>query len=102
LLERIEDSDRGLIATSAVAFGEVMIGAVRRDAVREALRLFRAVPVLPFDEQAGVAYSKLPFKRGSFDRLIAAHALALGLTLVTNNERDFMDIPHLRVANWTR
>ena len=36
------------------------------------------------------------------DRLIAAHALALDLTLVTNNERDFADVPGLRIENWTR
>ena len=36
-----------------------------------------------------------------FDRLIAAHALSLGLTLVTDNERDFADVPELTVENWT-
>lgn len=65
-------------------------------------RLFDAAPVVPFDVAAARIYSRLPFKRGTFDRLIAAHALALGATLVTNNEADFTDIPDLRIENWTR
>ena len=44
---------------------------------------------------------KLPFKRGSFDRLIGAHALSLGLTLITANQRHFADMPGLKVENWT-
>jgi tRNA(fMet)-specific endonuclease VapC len=39
-------------------------------------------------------------RRDAFDRLIAAHAASLGLTLVTNNEADFRDYPGLVVANW--
>jgi tRNA(fMet)-specific endonuclease VapC len=34
------------------------------------------------------------------DRLIAAHALSLGLILVTNNENDFRDYRDLRIENW--
>ena len=56
--------------------------------------------ILPFDEQAALAYATLPFRRASYDRLIAAHALALDVTLVTANERDFADIQGLRVENW--
>ena len=62
----------------------------------------REVAVMPFDELAARQYARLPFKRGSFDRLIGAHALALGLVLVTNNEADFADIPDLQIENWTR
>jgi len=61
----------------------------------------RDVPPVPFDTAAARQYAELHFRRGSFDRLIAAHALALDLTLITNNERDFADIPDLRVENWT-
>lgn len=97
---RVEACDAGELVTSAIVFAEVMIGAHRRDAVNEALAFFRIVTVQPFDAAAGLAYARLPFRRGSFDRLIAAHALALGLTLVTNNEGDFADIPCLKVENW--
>ena len=100
LRHRVEASRPGTLVTSAVAFAEVMIGAARRKAIAETRRLFDTIPVLPFDQAAADAYMLLPFKRGSFDRLIAAHALALGLTLVTNNERDFADVPGLSVENW--
>lgn len=101
LRHRVEASRPGTLVTSTVAFAEVMIGAVRREAIAETRRLFDTIPVLPFDRAAAEVYMLLPFKRGSFDRLIAAHSLALGLTLVTNNERDFADVPGLRVENWT-
>ena len=37
---------------------------------------------------------------GPYDSLIAAHAQALGVTLVTNNTREFARVPGLRLANW--
>ncbi len=99
---RVQQSPEGALATSSVACAEIMVGARAMGAVAEAEALFSLVKVLPFDFDAARAYSLLPFRRGSFDRLIAAHALALDLTLVSNNERDFADLPELRVENWTR
>ena len=64
--------------------------------------LLQAIAVLPFDEAAARVYGELPFKRRGFDRLIGAHALSLGLIVVTANEQDFDDIPQLIVENWTR
>ena len=94
----------GSTVTSAIVFAEVERGLVGAEPeAREAAdALFASVPPLPFDGKAGLAYAMLPFRRARFDRLIAAHALALGLTLVTNNETDFADIPGLKVENWTR
>jgi tRNA(fMet)-specific endonuclease VapC len=66
------------------------------------LRAFiEEVPVLDFDYKAALAYASLPFRRASYDRLIAAHALSHGLTVVTDNVAHFADIPGLRVENWT-
>ncbi|MBB4152970.1 tRNA(fMet)-specific endonuclease VapC [Sphingomonas jinjuensis] len=102
LAARVEACDEGSIVTSAIAYAEVMIGARRQEVVEQASRLFGIIRPLPFDDAAAISYTSLPFRRGSFDRLIAAHAVSLGLTLVTNNECDFADIPGLRVENWTR
>jgi len=99
--KRIESCDEGELVTSTIVYAEVMIGANRRGGSRAALALFDRIPPLSFDLAAGSAYANLPFNRGNFDRLIAAHALSLDLTLVTNNERDFADIEGLRVENWT-
>ena len=99
---RIEQCAPGDIGASAVTLAEVMVGARSLNAVAQARMLFEAIVVLPFDDAAARAYASLPFRRGSFERLIAAHALSLGLTLVTNNERDFSDVPGLRIENWTK
>lgn len=100
---RIESRSPGEIVTSAVAYAEVMRGLnpADRGAVEKAERLFGVVEVLPFDRHAAEAYIAIPFKRTSYDRLIAAHALSLGLVFVTNNERHFAAIPGLKVENWT-
>lgn len=101
--QRIEACRPGRLVTSAVAYAEVMRGLDQTDAraVAKAEALFRLIEVLPFDQLAAAAYFKIAFRRASFDRLIAAHALALGLILITNNERDFGDVPGLAVENWT-
>jgi len=100
---RLAEQAQGSVVTSAIAFAEVehglqLAGPAERDA---AVALFEAVEVLPFDGLAAVNYARLPFRPARFDRLIAAHALALDLTLVTNNARDFADIPGLKIENWT-
>lgn len=100
--QRIEAAARGALVTSTIVQAEVMIGAVDRDMIGASDALFAMIPPLPFDQAAARVYATLPFRRGNLDRLIAAHALSLGLTLITNNERDFADIPGLSVENWTR
>ncbi len=98
---RMEERKPGEMATSAIVLAEVMIGARNPQASAAAEALFRLIPALPFDQKAARVYAALPFRRGSYDRLIAAHALSLGLTLVTNNESDFSEVPGLRIENWT-
>lgn len=104
LRERVERCARGDIAISAIAFAEVALGSWngKRPSLIVLDQLPRLFEVVPFDHLAARLYAQLPFRRHSFDMLIAAHALALDLTLITNNERDFADIPDLRIENWTR
>ncbi len=96
----LEQCRPGEVVTSAVAYAEVMRG-LSPAATGHAEALFHIVPVLPFDREAAQAYRSMPFRRTSYDRLIAAHALALGLTLITNNVRDFGSVEGLKVENWT-
>ena len=93
----------GSAVTSIITYAEVFRGIppAKKAALAAARRLFALIAPLPFDIGAAEAYLRVPFKRARFDRLIAAHALAEGLTLITNNERDFADIPSLKVENWT-
>jgi tRNA(fMet)-specific endonuclease VapC len=94
----------GEIVTSAVAFAEVARGTDWSNAEAASLvtDFFRAVDILPFDQAAGRAYAELPFARHRFDRLIAAHAMAQGLTVVTANVSDYRDVPGLAVEDWTQ
>lgn len=91
------------MVTSSIVYVEVALGSVngKPPPFQILERFVRAVPVLDFDQLAARAYATLPFKRASYDRLIAAHALSLGLTVVTDNVAHFGDIAGLRVENWT-
>lgn len=102
LRERAGACEDGDIVTSAIAYGEVAYGSMRgKPPDFEKLRAFvEEVPVLAFDFKAAQAYAALPFKRASYDRLIAAHALSAGLTLITENTADFANVPGLNVENW--
>lgn len=101
---RAGDCEEGALAISAIAFAEVAHGSAGGKAPPDAVleRTIEQIPVLPFDAAAAHAYSRLAFRRGSFDRLIAAHALATGLTLVTANLGDFAGVPGLQIEDWTR
>lgn len=103
LRERLEDCAPGEVGLSAISYAEIVVGMEQgKPPTPEALALFvTVVPVLPFDEAAALVYAKLPFKRARFDRLLAAHALSLGATVISNNEADFANVPGLRVENWT-
>ena len=102
--KRVAECEEGAAVASAVTYAELLHGVRSGVAEDEAKleRFFQHVPALAFGEEQARAYAELPFRRGSFDRLIAAHALSLGLILVTNNVRDFADIPVLHIENWAR
>jgi len=99
---RAAECDVGDIVTSSIVLAEVAFGTERGDPPSMDLlqALVEEVPVLDFDYKAALAYANLPFKRASFDRLIAAHALSHDLIVITENESDFADVPGLRVENW--
>lgn len=76
--------------------------AIRRSALDLILAAF---PVLPFDAECAAAYRRIVeasgySRRKVVDRMIAATALANGLTLVTLNGRGFADIPGLKLEVW--
>ncbi|WP_448664998.1 type II toxin-antitoxin system VapC family toxin [Sphingomonas sp. CJ20] len=99
----LEQRPAGSVAISAVTFAEIALGSANgKLPVQAVLDAFvEEIGLLDFDAAAARAYATLPFKRGRFDRLLAAHALSLDAIVVTNNERDFAYIPGLRVENWT-
>ena len=94
---------------SAVTLGELEVGFAKDGdsawARRNAADVLSAVPAMPFDEAAARAFGHIqaaaPSRRGAYDRQIAAHAISLGVVLVTNNEKDFDGIPGIAVENWS-
>ncbi len=71
------------------------------------LQFLTILDVLPFDDRAAIAYGsicaylqKQGTPIGTMDMLIAGHAQAEGLTLVTNNVREFQRVPDLVIENW--
>ena len=102
--KRVEECEEGSAVASAITYAELLRG-IRSAGPEDEAKLesfFQHVPVMPFGELQAEAYAGLPFRRGSFDRLIAAHALSLGLILVTNNIRDFADVSGLQLENWAK
>jgi tRNA(fMet)-specific endonuclease VapC len=100
---RLMERAPGSVGISAITFAEILLGSVAGKAPPvDVLDAFVSeIPVLDFDAAAARAYATMPFRRGRFDRLLAAQALSLGAVIVTNNVADFADIPGLRVENWT-
>ena len=111
VVERFRTTPFGQVLMSVVTYAELRHGIERCPpddwaAADDALQRFiQRVPVLPFDENAAKSYGVLAAavrdrSRDAMDRLIAAHAVSAGVTLVTNNEADFKDYPGLVIENW--
>jgi tRNA(fMet)-specific endonuclease VapC len=106
LLQRLPSE----VCISAITLAELSFGgeAKRSQRIRRAVRQFtKDVAVAPFDnaaaERFGVIATALAARGqpiGLCDALVAARALSLRLTLVTNNTRHFDRIPELPVENW--
>ena len=113
MLRRFEEYEVGEVGVSSVTAAELFYGA-EKSAVpeqnREALsRFLLPLEVLAFGDEAAAAYGRVRAALekagtpiGPLDALIAAHAVSLGVTLVTNNTREFSRVPGLEVEDWTR
>ena len=112
VLKRLEALTQGSAVMSVVTYAEMRAGlemqnANRAQDERVLALLISRIPVLPFTETDAISFGVLRAavrdrRRDTMDRLIAAHAVSVGVTLVTNNEADFKDYPGLVVENWTR
>jgi tRNA(fMet)-specific endonuclease VapC len=94
---------------SAITYAELESGvavcANRTRERRNLAALIEDIPVAPFDAAAAAAYGSVreatrERKKDALDKLIAAHAMALDVILVTHNERDFASYPGIRIENW--
>jgi tRNA(fMet)-specific endonuclease VapC len=112
VLGRFLDLAPGEAAISIITYGELLYGAnrsVHRSAALERVREFaRILPALSLPESAAEIYAAIRCELeskgeviGTHDLWIAAHALASGLILVTNNETEFRRVRGLKIQNWT-
>ena len=109
---RIAEVGETSVCTSIIVAAELRYGAAKRASSRLSVQLeavLGAIDVLAFELPADAAYGELRARLerigkpiGANDLLIAAQALALGHTIVTDNEREFSRIEELSVENWLR
>ena len=111
VLRRFRTLRPGEAVLSVITFGELVYGAeksAQRGTALEMVReLAQVLPVQGLPETAAESYGTIRAELerkgemiGNNDLWIAAHAKAAGLTLVTNNEREFRRVRGLKVQNW--
>ena len=108
------DEAKGLLVVSAIALGEMEYGwqksSLETKRIRRQKEVALRASVAAFDAEAARAYGyvkahlmhRLPNAQpiGERDMQIAAHALSLGVTMVTGNEGEFWRVPGLNVVTW--
>lgn len=110
-LARVREYQIGEVGISSITYAELRFGIENSTRVDENMeRLERFVlplEIVPFDAKAGQHYGRVRtdlrrsgYPIGSKDLLIAAHALSLDVTLITNNIREFTRVAGLRVEQW--
>ena len=113
IAERVRTFGPGDIGISAITLAELEFGiskSAKLESNRRHLQEFLLpFEILPFDALAAVEYGSIRNfleKSGSpigpLDALIAAHSIAAGTCLVTNNEREFCRVPGLKLENWCK
>ena len=112
VLKRFKEYSPGDILISSITLAELRYGAEKSLHVKQNLDALSGfiipLEIVPFDERAADEYGKVRAQLekagqpiGSMDMLIGAHALSLGVTIVTNNTKEFRRIKRLKVENWT-
>jgi tRNA(fMet)-specific endonuclease VapC len=110
--ERVRRAGEAQVCTSIIVASELRYGATKKGSLRLTAQLeavLGAIDVLAFEAPADVVYGQLRARLeqagtpiGGNDLLIAAQALALGHTIVTDNDSEFARIAELPRENWLR
>ena len=112
IADRIKRVGERQVCTSIVVAAELRCGAAKKGSLRLTSQLeavLRALEVLSLKSPTDAVYGKLRARLeragqliGGNDLLIAAHALAMDHTMVTDNEGEFSRVKDLRIENWLR
>lgn len=112
-LKRLFNIHIGQLAISSVTWGELIYGAEKSKNVEHNLMQIEGfgarLEILPFEKQEARQFGQIKTELeskgqaiGPYDMMIAGHARALGLILVTNNLREFKRVQGLRLENWVK
>lgn len=112
IAKHLEQEKPSEICTSMIVAAELRYGCAKKRSAKLSARveaLLETLTILPLEAPADREYGRIRAELeatgqviGSNDLLIAAQALALGLTLVTDNTREFSRIPGLAIENWLK
>ena len=113
VIERFRRTEISQVGISSITLSELLYGVSKSSKPEQnqmALTQFVApLEILPYGDEAALYYGDLraylekqgtPI--GSLDMLIAAHALSINCTLVTNDEKEFIRTPNLKIVNWVK
>jgi len=112
VLKRFLEYQVGDIGISSITLSELRYGVAKSSHQAKNTKaideFITPLEIVSFGEEAAHAYGdiratleKAGTPIGSMDMLIAAHAVSLGIPLVTNNTREFIRIPSLNIIDWT-
>ncbi len=110
-VRRMFNIHSGAICISTITLGELVHGVEKSNNPQfnlESLEGFAGrLEIINYDEAAAYQFGQLRRELkgqeiGPYDFMIAAHARSLGLTLITNNTREFKRVEGLRVENWVK
>src|SRR5215210_274661 len=113
VLQKLLSTPREDVLVSVITEAELRTGAAKSSAPVKTLHLIenflRPLTLVDFTSDDAIAYATVRAKLeragtpiGPLDTLIASQAVARGLTLVSNNEKEFRRVPGLNVQNWAR
>ncbi len=113
VLNKLLSKSPAAIFVSVITEGELRLGPAKSSSPSKSLlaleHFLEPLTVIPFTTDDAVAYARIRAKLekggkpiGPMDTLIAAHAVARGHWLVTDNEKEFSRVPGLGIENWTK
>ena len=104
VIARFKVCRKGEVVISSITWAELSCGLNIHNNEAQFEEILSAIKVVPFEIKAasifGELTQKFPNRKSSFDRMIAAHAISLGIILVTNNVSDF-ELYGMAIENWT-
>lgn len=111
VLDHFKKIEISQISISSISLSELLYGVSKSSKPEQnlmALTQFVApLEILPYGDEAAQYYGEIRAHLekqgtliGSLDMLIAAHALSIDCTLITNNEKEFNRVPNLKIENW--